>query len=117
MDRFVNGIEAVMHRAFCKNSYFVCSLDATLSRASRSEVARLRQKIIPPNGHHGVRVEMLVYFRDITETVYQPHDMGSLFPRGAFSANECKISREMLWKITKGSANLKRYFHITHSTW
>lgn len=111
MERFLYGIQAVMHRAFCKNSYFVCSLDDSLWRGSWSEYVRLRQKVIPPNGHHGIRVEMLINFRDITDTVYQPHDSGRFFPKEYDFHPECKIDCQMLPKISKA------FFHTPHSTW
>ncbi|KAL3150033.1 hypothetical protein ABBQ38_013386 [Trebouxia sp. C0009 RCD-2024] len=117
MHRFLKGIEAIMHHAFASNGYFVSSLDRSLVRASHFDFRRLRQSLLPPNGHHAVRVEVRVNFRDSTDTEHQPHYEGWLFPDGYRRRDsECKISWHVLRKFSRCSP-IQHYFHIPHNTW
>ena len=116
MDIFLNGIEGVLHHAFCKNCYYVGSPNHSLFRASYSEFKKRCQTVIPSHGHYGVRVVVHVHFRDSTDTAYQPHDSGRLFPDRYDWNPGCKISRQMLRKISQGFS-IPHYFHIPHGTW
>lgn len=81
MHRFLKGVEAIMHHAFANNGFLVCSLDPSRARASHFEIRRLHHLLLPPNGHHAVRVEVRVNFPDSTGT---EHPMMSPMMRGGY---------------------------------